>query len=270
MGTLAGDLEREASRLAGRVGFAVSNLKTGESVFRLEDDSFPTASTVKLPVLTAFHAFVDEGHMGWDELVRIDTKDLAGGSGVLQHLDLPREISYRDAAWLMICLSDNMATNILLRALTIDGANRLIAEVIGDGIRLVKFAGYSAGAPARSMGQATPQALGKYLNDLAADRLPGSAATKSVATEQIYRNTIPRYLPHDPYRPSTLTIANKTGGMPGICADIAVVTRANTIVTMAFMADSTSVRSGEDEKESQRCIGRMSRIVYNTWLAAVA
>ena len=270
MSTLAGDLEREASSLAGRVGFAVSNLKTGESVFRLQDDRFPTASTVKLPVLTAFHAFVDEGHARWDDMALIDAGDLAPGSGILQHLDLPREISYRDAAWLMICLSDNTATNILLRALTIDGANRLIARIIGGGIQLDKFAGYRAGEPVHSMGQATPRALGRYLNDLAADRLPGAAATKSVAAEQVYRNTIPRYLPYDPYRPGALSIANKTGGMPGICADIAVVTQAGTTVTMAFMADSTDGRSDVGEKESQQCIGRMSKIVYETWLAGVA
>ena len=58
--------------------------------------------------------------------------------------------------------------------------------------------------------------------------------------------------------------------MPGICADIAVVTQAGTTVTMAFMADSTDGRSDVGEKESQQCLGRMSKIVYETWLAGVA
>jgi beta-lactamase class A len=53
---------------------------------------------------------------------------------VLQYLSMPRSISFRDAAWLMICLSDNLATNLLLRAMTIQGTNDLIRSTIGPDI----------------------------------------------------------------------------------------------------------------------------------------
>lgn len=269
MSALADELEREASGFAGRVGYAVSHLSTGTTVSRCESESFPTASAVKLPLLTAFHAFVDEGGASWDDMAHIDEGDLAAGSGILQHLDLPRDISLRDAAWLMICLSDNTATNILLRALTVEGANRIVDRVIGEGIRLDKFAGYESGAPVRSMGRATPGAFGRYLGDLAEDRLPGAAATRAVAAEQIYRGTIPRYLPWDAYAPDRLRIANKTGSLPGICTDVAVLTAGGDTVTMAFMTEADEAGDGLAD-EGQECIGRMARLVHDAWLGGVS
>ncbi|MFD5224454.1 serine hydrolase [Microbacterium sp. NPDC058342] len=269
MGALADELEREASGFAGRVGYSVSHLSTGATVARREDEYFPTASACKLPLLTAFHAFADEGGASWDDIAHIDEGDLADGSGILQHLDLPRDISLRDAAWLMICLSDNTATNILLRALTVEGANQVIDRVIGDGIHLDKFAGYVSGAPVRSMGRATPAAFGRYLRDLAEDRLPGAAATRAVAAEQIYRGTIPRYLPWDAYAPDRLRIANKTGSLPGICTDVAVLTAGKDTVTMAFMTDADEAGDGL-ANEGQECIARMARLVHDAWLGGVS
>lgn len=265
--SLSEKLEIEADSFAGRVGYAVSNLATRESLFRNADAPFPTASTIKLPILTAFHAFVDDGNARWDDMVRIDSRDVAGGSGIVQHLDLPRELSYRDAAWLMICLSDNTATNVLLRALTLNGANAWMTRLIGDEIRVNKFAGYTVGAPVHSMGQATPRALGRYLNDLADNRLPGAAATRATATAQIYRDTIPRYLPLDAFAPGALTIANKTGGLPGIRADIAVLEKDGRVVTVAFMTADAVDDTDRFDNEGKECIGRMARLVYDAWLA---
>jgi beta-lactamase class A len=270
MSSLAEELEREAAAFSGRVGFSVSDLSTGESIHRLENETFPTASTIKLPILTAFQSFVAEGRASWDDVVHIDASDVAPGSGILQHLDLPRELSLRDAAWLMICLSDNTATNILLRALTLDTANRLIENLIGEDIHIDKFAGYELGAPVRSMGRATPLALGNYLNDLARGDLPGSQETLAIAAEQVYRSTIPRYLPDDSFDPGGLTIANKTGALPGIRADIAVLTTRDRTVTMAFMTADADDLGDSFANEGQECIGRMARLVYDSWSGVTA
>lgn len=263
---LAARMEDEAARFVGRVGYMATNLATGETVSRLENELFPTASAVKLPVLTAFHSFVEGGNVGWSDYAHVRAEDVPGGSGVLQHLDLPREITYRDAAWLMICVSDNMATNILLRAMGLDQTNSLISEIVGPDIHVNKYAGFQPGQPVRSMGDATPKALGRYLNRLANHRLPGAAETLRVAEEQVYRNTIPRYLPYDSFAMSTIQIANKTGALPGVRTDIAVLTGADTVVTMAFMTADAEDKGDTVENEAQRCIGRLALLVYNSWL----
>lgn len=268
MNDLAGRLEAEAAGFAGRVGYALANLSTGEQLSRNADDVFPTASAIKLPVLTAFHAFVERGEASWDDLAPIEAGYAPGGSGVLEHLTLPREISYRDAAWLMICVSDNLATNLLLRAMGLDGTNQLIREIIGEGIVVNKFAGFQPGAPVRSMGSATPGALGHYLGELAASRLPGSAATRDVALQQISRGAIPRYLPLDPYSATaSLQVANKGGSLPGIRTDIALLRVGDTRMSMAFMIADATDTTGVFENEAERCIGRMARIAYDAWVA---
>jgi hypothetical protein len=55
---------------SGRVGYAVANLGTGERLTRNADLEFPTASTIKLPILTAFHAHADRTGLDWDAPVR--------------------------------------------------------------------------------------------------------------------------------------------------------------------------------------------------------
>jgi beta-lactamase class A len=267
---LAAALDAEAHIFPGRVGYAVMNLISGERLLRRADEIFPTASAVKLPVLTAFHAFVAGGGARWDDTVEITERCIPGGSGVLQHLSFPRRISYQDAAWLMICVSDNLATNVLLRAMSIEVTNKLIGEIIGPDITVKKYAGFDPAAPVRSMGQATPRALTQYLERLAAGALPGAAATLAVAEQQSGRHSIPRYLPHDKDVPTALRIANKPGSLPGIRTDIAVVREGPGAVAMSFMTADASDRGSTFENEGEKCIGRLARTVYDAWLGEAA
>src|SRR5260370_4904989 len=106
MDALAQRLEPTARRFSGRVGYALANLATGEQVLARADEIFPTASVAKLPVLTAFHAFVGQGNASWSQSVQLTSADIPCGSGILQHLSLPRTLFFPDAAWLIICVSD--------------------------------------------------------------------------------------------------------------------------------------------------------------------
>lgn len=268
MNDLEARFEEEASGFAGRVGYSLANLSTGEEISRNGDDPFPTASTVKLPILTAFHAFVEAGKASWADTTAVDTEYSRGGSGILQYLSVP-QLSYKDAAWLMICLSDNFATNLLLRTMTVDETNRIILEVVGEGIKVNDYAGFQPGKSSGSMGQTTPSAFGRYLKDLANDSLPGAAATRAVATQQFYHNSIPRYLPldvFDPDAPGTLQIAHKGGSMPGVRADLALLTMGETTVTLAIMTADADDKAGTPQNEGERCIGRLARIAYDAWL----
>ncbi len=262
-------LDAEADGFDGRVGYALANLTTGERVTRRDGDAGPTASSIKLPILTAFHAFVGAGDARWDDEVAIATDLSFGGSGILQHLALPR-ITYRDAAWLMICLSDNLATNLLLAAMTVDGANDIIRAVVGDGIRVNNYAGVQTGPPIRSMGTATPAALGHYLGELAALRLPGAEETIAVARQQQGGATISRYLPVNAFAPGALRVASKSGAMPGIRTGIALLEEGGVRATVSIMVADAAEDPTTTDGEAEKRIGRMVRIAYDTWLAADA
>ena len=261
-------LAEVADSFSGRVGYAIRNLSTSAELMRNADDSFPTASAIKLPLLTALHAFVDEGNASWDDTVTVTKEAVPGGSGVLQHLDFPRTVSLRDAAWLMICLSDNLATNIVLDTMGLDTANRLLREVIGPGFEVKKHFGFDPDAPVpgQSLARSSPRALLDYLDALAADRVPGSAETLAVAGSQFYRTSIPRHLPYETYSPAGLRVYNKTGGLPGIHTDIALLSAGDVSVAMAIMTDESSDLSFRIDNEGQRCIASLALHVYRAWM----
>jgi len=266
MDDLAQRLEATARRFSGRVGYALANLATGEQVFARADEVFPTASAVKLPALTAFHAFVDQGNASWSQSVEITRADIPGGSGVLQHLTLPRTISFQDAAWLMICVSDNLATNLLLRAMTIERTNDLIRRTIGDGIVINGFAGFRPGLAVPSMGQATPRALLAYLQSLAEERLPGSVETVAVLRMQSDHTMIPRYLPVNAYGESPVRLANKTGSLAGVRVDIGLLQSPSTTIAMVFMTADGADTGFTFTNEGEECIGQLARTVWKTWV----
>ena len=107
-------LDSIASAHRGVMGFSVHNLDTGERLSRRGDETFPTASLIKIPVLVALYDLVEKGQISLsDKIVLLDI-DKVGGAGLLQHLHNGLELTVGDAATLMITISDNTATNLIL------------------------------------------------------------------------------------------------------------------------------------------------------------
>ena len=98
----------------GIVGYTVSNLDTGERFERRGDETFSTASLIKVPILVTVYDLVEKGQLALDDPLTVLKLDKVGGSGQLQFLHDNALITVHDAAWLMITLSDNTATNLLL------------------------------------------------------------------------------------------------------------------------------------------------------------
>ena len=103
----------------GVVGYAVHNVDTGERLTRRGDETFPTASLIKVPVLVTVFDLVEKGQLALDDKLTVLRIDMVPGSGQLQHLHPGIVITVRDAAWLMTTISDNTATNLLLDRIVI-------------------------------------------------------------------------------------------------------------------------------------------------------
>lgn len=108
------ELERIAARYAGVVGISMRNLATGEALSIRGHEAFPSASLIKVPVLVTLLDEVEQGRVRLDERVSLIARDRVGGSGVLKHMASGLLPTVEDLAWLMIVLSDNTATNLLL------------------------------------------------------------------------------------------------------------------------------------------------------------
>lgn len=80
------------------------------------DERFYAASVIKVPVMAAVYRRVEEGDLSLNETVAATGEDYAGGAGWLQWQDPAASYTIEDYLWMMITKSDNVATNVLIRA----------------------------------------------------------------------------------------------------------------------------------------------------------
>ena len=134
----------ELTHFKGTVKLFAKNLDTG-AVYELGgDDRVPTASTIKIAIMVEAFARVADGKAKWtDELVLTKEKK-AGGSGILQEFADGLRLTFRDGVSMMMIMSDNTATNLVIDVLTSDAVNarmeslglketRLMRRVFGGG-----------------------------------------------------------------------------------------------------------------------------------------
>lgn len=136
-------LEQELSRIAetaqGVVGVAAIHPETGRSAFLNRTERFPMASTYKIPIAVRLLSLVDRGQLRLDSLVPLTPNDIyLSTAGVISHRLLPGSaLTVRNLLELMLTLSDNNATDILLRMA--GGGKAVTAELhrLGiDGVRV--------------------------------------------------------------------------------------------------------------------------------------
>lgn len=115
-------LERELVRLSaiagGKVGVGIIHLETGRELYVNADEPYPMASTYKVPIAVQLLTRVDSGTVRLDSMIALTPSDLHPGSGTLSNLlnDPGVTLSVRNLLELMLLISDNSATDIMLRA----------------------------------------------------------------------------------------------------------------------------------------------------------
>jgi beta-lactamase class A len=107
-------LDSLANQHRGVVGYTVHDVDTDERLERRGDETFSTASLIKVPILVTVYDLVDRKQLGLDDPLTVLKIDKVPGSGQLQFLHDNAVVTVHDAAWLMSTLSDNTATNLLL------------------------------------------------------------------------------------------------------------------------------------------------------------
>src|SRR5262245_1510782 len=126
--TLQGDIEKLGEGFSGLAGIAACNLTTGDAVEVNDRESFPTASMIKIQVLFELIRQVERGNAQLWERVTLRESDRTLGSGLLVNLDEGLNPTLRDLAVLMMAISDNTATNLLIDRLGIGAINQAIRD----------------------------------------------------------------------------------------------------------------------------------------------
>jgi beta-lactamase class A len=124
-GSLDGRLGRLATTHKGKVAIAVKHLVTGESYVLNADEPMPTASLIKVAVMVETYEQALEGKVRLTDMVTLHDADKVPGSGILtDHFSDGTTFSLRDAVRLMIAVSDNTATNLVLDRVGIREVNK--------------------------------------------------------------------------------------------------------------------------------------------------
>jgi len=113
-GGLRRTLDSIADAHHGVVGYSVLDLDSGERISRRGDETFPTASLIKVSILVTVYDLVAKGQLSLDDPLTVLKIDQVPGSGIVQFLHNGAVLTVHDAAWLMATISDNTATNLLL------------------------------------------------------------------------------------------------------------------------------------------------------------
>jgi beta-lactamase class A len=249
--------ESLADRLAARVRFFdgtvslyAKNLDTGREAGLDPDRRVRTASTIKLPILCAVESLVAAGTARWDEPLTVRGADKVTGSGVLADLEDGTTLSLRNVATLMIIVSDNTATNLVLDRISADAVNdfldtlglrdtRALRKVRGDGAPLASASGWSRAGLVEAnrrygLGVSTPREMVRLLEMLHRGQVVSPAASKDVLgilERQQVKAGIGRHAPGDE------RVASKSGALDALRSDVGIAYTAGGPVAMAITID---------------------------------
>jgi beta-lactamase class A len=223
-------LDAIAGKLDGTVGYRIVDVTSGETVAsRLDNEPFPTASTIKLAILYELFKQAEAGTLALDTPQPVDRKQIVGGTGVLQHLTAP-VLSMRDIAALMIIVSDNTATNVVIDAIGMANVNSRMASLGLTGIKLRRKMMDSEAVRRGDENVASPGALVRIAELLWKGE--GLRADSRDAARKILHQ-VPGQI-RDAVPPS-IAVASKTGQLDAVRAEAGVVELAGHPFALSVM-----------------------------------
>jgi beta-lactamase class A len=215
---LSKQLESIATDLDGVMGYVALDLTTNERIERLPSEVFPLASTVKLALLYELFRQADEGRLTLDAVRPLDKKHVVGGSGVLAELTAPA-MSLRDYATLMVIVSDNTATNLLIDVVGMDAVTARMAALGMPSIKLRRKMIDLAAARRGDENVGTPADMAKLLAVI----YKGEGLKKDSAEALLTILKKPKTSALRSGVDAGVPVANKTGTLEGVEADAGIV-----------------------------------------------
>ena len=230
--TLAEQIREICEGFDGRIGLAAINLQTNETVGYLADEIFPTASVIKLAVLLALMQQVEDGQYSLDDPLMLRRADHVAGSGLLQFLSPGLTMPIRDWAFLMMNISDNLATNALIDHVGMDKVNDWLDAHDYPNVRLHRKINFNLlKTDQKLLGTSTPAALTRMITGVYQQSHVSPAACTEMMRmmNKVGADRVGRYLPFEPYGSEApdaeiLRLAGKTGSLAGMRAQTAVKT----------------------------------------------
>lgn len=251
---------------AGTAALLVADL-SGEVLVRLNPERiFPAASTIKLPLLVYALEEVEAGRLGIDEPFTLRAEDRVGGSGVLHELSPGLRLPLRDLLTLMIVVSDNTATNLVIDRLGSDDFNVWLSR---RGLHASRLIGRLQLPPER---QNAAQRRGERNRTGAADQLrlllglasgrllspPLTALALDILQRQQLRDLIGRGVPASADGLPAYRLASKSGELAGVHHDVGLLFTARPLAVVLLSEGGQDLREHPENAD----VLRLSRALW--------
>jgi len=240
--------------LDGVVGVAILDLTDGHKYLLHANDIYPQASSIKIAVLAELYRQAQQGKLKLSDIYTVNSADLVQDSDIMNGLTPGvTKITLRDLATMMVAVSDNSATNVLIDRVGMEKVNAFLDSLGLTHTRLRrKMMDLKAAAEGRE-NVSTPAEMMSLLETLYRGKVLNKELTddffKVLSTHK--DSWIPRDLPDD------LKIANKPGALEGVRNDSGVIFVEKRPYILCVM--TTYLRRERDGEEA------ISRISLAAW-----
>lgn len=259
-------LDSIAAAHHGVVGYSIIDIETGARLSLRGDQKFPTASLIKVPILVTVHDLVRRGMLSLDDPISMLRIDQVPGSGILQYLHNGLLLTVNDAATLMITISDNTATNLLLDRIII---RRVWDKMDSLGLKdtrvhsksFLRSASIAMDSSVKyGLGVTTPNEMARLFEMLARGKAVGPSADSAMLAlleKNTYDTMLQRFA-------GGVRAAHKDGEGDKVRAECSLFYLRNRVVVCVLTMDNADTRWIVDH-EAELTIARIGEAIVQTW-----
>jgi beta-lactamase class A len=260
----------------GRVAYYGRNLTTGEQIARDAERRVSTGSAAKSLICLTYAQQVADGLLDPERRVVVTSDHLEriGGSGVLRYCRPGLEPTLSDLTHLMITVSDNIATDLVLEA--VGGRAAVNAVTARIGAADAQVAAESAWVmPPEVFGLASPLALAESYAVLADPDARGYPAAAAELARAVFRrhgnlDNLSRHLPWSIYAidfgiDMPVTVFSKSGSYPGVQCEAGLYETADATWVVAVMFDELTSWSSGAAGPMSTALADVGKAVFDAW-----
>jgi len=270
---LADAVKARIGAFPGTVSIYAKNLDSGATFGVRETEPVRTASTIKLPILVSVFDAVERGQAKWTDKLTVTAPEKVSGTGVIgSEISDGVQLPLSDVAHLMIVLSDNTATNMILERFGADSVNayldrigikttRSMRKILGEGKNEEgrSAAGKLPENQKYGIGMSTPKDMVTILERLERGELVSADASREMlAILKRCQDTggIRRRIRGVP-------IANKTGALDALRSDVGIVYSKGGRIALAITVDGIPESNFTPDNEGLLLIADIARILVD-------
>jgi len=267
---LGDQLRKRIAEFPGEVSLYAKNLDSGETIGIRETEPVRTASTIKLAVMAALFDAVARGELQWSERLTVTEAEKVAGAGVIEsELSVGVQLPLGDVMHLMMTLSDNTATNMILERFPADrvnayldriglGSTRSLRKILGkNGPAGVSAAGKLEKNLKYGLGVSTARDMVALVERLErAELVSPEASREMIAVMKRCQDTTGIRRPF-----GDLEVANKTGALDALRSDVGIVYSKSGRIAMAITVDGIAQPGWGPDNPGSLLIADLARML---------